>query len=63
MPGVVSIAHGWGRRLQELGADAGPEVGVNVNRLTDDSLREPLTGVPVFNGIPCRLEKAPVTAS
>jgi len=63
MPGVVSIPHGWGRRFQEPSADADPELGVNVNRLTDDSLREPLTGVPVFNGIPCRLEKAPVTAS
>jgi anaerobic selenocysteine-containing dehydrogenase len=62
MPGVVSIPHGWGRRFQEPSADAA-ELGVNVNRLTDDSLREPLTGVPVFNGIPCRLEKAPATAS
>jgi hypothetical protein len=63
IPGVVSIPHGWGRRFQEPSADAGSELGVNVNRLTDDSLREPLAGVPVFNGIPCRLERAPAAAS
>ena len=63
MPGVISIPHGWGRRLQGAGADAGAELGVNVNRLTDDLLREPLTGMPVFNGIACRLEKAPPAVS
>ena len=57
-PGVISIPHGWGRRLQTGGVDGGPQSGANVNRLTDDSQREPITGVPVFNGIPCRLEKA-----
>ena len=63
MPGVVSIPHAWGRRFQGAGADAGAELGVNVNRLTDDLLREPLTGMPVFNGIACRLEKAPPAPS
>ncbi len=56
MPGVVSIPYGWGRRLAT--ADGEAEVGVNVNVLTDDSTREPLTGRPVYNGVPCRLEKA-----
>ena len=63
MPGVVSIPHAWGRRFQGAGADAGPELGVNVNRLTDDLQREPLTGMPVFKGIACRLEKAPPASS
>ncbi len=47
---------GWDRRIGTARGEA--EVGVNVNRLTDDSVREPLTGMPVYNGIPCRLEKA-----
>jgi formate dehydrogenase len=63
MPGVISFPHGWGRRFQAADADSGSELGVNVNRLTDDFRREPLTGVPVFNGIPCRLEKAPPATS
>ena len=63
MPGVVSFPHGWGRRFQVTEADTGLELGVNVNRLTDDFRREPLAGVPVFNGIPCRLEKAPPATS
>jgi hypothetical protein len=63
MPGVVSIPHAWGRCFQGAGADAGPEFGVNVNRLTDDLQREPLTGMPVFKGIACRLEKAPPAPS
>jgi formate dehydrogenase len=63
MPGVISIPHAWGRRFQGAGADASSEVGVNVNRLTDDLQREPLTGMPVFNGIACRLEKAPPAVS
>jgi anaerobic selenocysteine-containing dehydrogenase len=62
MPSVISIPHGWGRRFQGAGAHAGSELGVNVNRLTDDLDREPLTGMPVFNGIACRLEKAPPAA-
>jgi formate dehydrogenase len=59
MPGVVSIPFGWGRRLATLDSGAAEEFGVNVNRLTDDSRREPLTGMPVYNGVACRLEKAP----
>ncbi len=57
--GVISIPHAWGRSGNDASANGGSEWGVNVNLLTDDSQREPITGVPVFNGIPCRLEKAP----
>ena len=63
MPGVISFPHGWGRRFQATDVDSGLELGVNVNRLTDDFRRELLAGVPVFNGIPCRLEKAPPATS
>ncbi len=62
MPGVVSIPHAWGRNGNDAGTNDGSEWGVNVNRLSDDSVREPFTGVPVFNGIPCRMEKAPPAA-
>ena len=58
MPGVISIPHGWGRRFHKPGPDGDSAWGENVNRLTDDAEKEPLTGMPVFNGIACRVEKA-----
>jgi hypothetical protein len=30
--------------------------GVNVNFLHDDRVRDQFTGMPVFNGTPCRIE-------
>ncbi len=58
IPGVISIPHGWGRCFHESGADGDPTWTENVNRLTDDATREPLTGMPVYNGIACRVGKA-----
>jgi len=55
--GVVSIPHGWGRSVEVEGRGL-QTFGVNPNRLTDDLAREPLTGMPVYNGIPCRIAKA-----
>ncbi len=55
--GVVSIPHGWGRSVEGEGRSL-RTFGVSPNRLTDDSAREPLTGMPVYNGIPCRIAKA-----
>jgi anaerobic selenocysteine-containing dehydrogenase len=61
MPGVVSIPHGWGHRMD--GADlsvAATRPGVNSNILADTELFDPLSGNAVLNGIPVRVESAPV---
>ena len=58
-PGVVSMPHGWGRKLFH------PEVqtkverqGVSDNRLTDDVELDAFTGMPIYNSIPCSVRKA-----
>lgn len=51
--GVVSLPHGWGhdgRGLRTTRSAAAP--GANVNALVDDTVVEPLTGAPIFNGFP-----------
>jgi anaerobic selenocysteine-containing dehydrogenase len=61
MPGVVSIPHGWGHGMD--GADlsvAAGRPGVNSNILADGELFDPLSGNAVLNGIPVRVESAPV---
>jgi anaerobic selenocysteine-containing dehydrogenase len=45
-PGVVRIAWGWG--------EVDPEA--NVNNLTDDERRDPVTGTPANRSFMCRLE-------
>ncbi|MBI5115196.1 molybdopterin-dependent oxidoreductase [Candidatus Poribacteria bacterium] len=56
--GVVSIGHGWGRKLAHPESrDMTAEHGVNVNLLTDDSRLDALTGMPVYNSIPCSILK------
>ncbi|MGX2998094.1 molybdopterin-dependent oxidoreductase [Streptomyces sp. JNUCC 64] len=59
-PGVVSLPRGWGHdrsgtRLRI--ATANP--GVNVNRLLDGSLLDPLSGTAVLNALPVRLTVIP----
>ncbi|EME50597.1 oxidoreductase [Rhodococcus ruber BKS 20-38] len=51
--GVVSLPHGWGHHgpgLRTGRSAAAP--GANVNALVDDTVVEPLTGAPIFNGFP-----------
>lgn len=53
MPGVISVPHGWGHDLpgsQMRVANSQP--GVNVNRLTDDSLVDQMGGTSALNGVP-----------
>ncbi|WAL46059.1 molybdopterin-dependent oxidoreductase [Rhodococcus pyridinivorans] len=58
-PGVVSLPHGWGHQGDGLGITrAASAPGSNVNALVDDSVVEPLTGAPIFNGIPVDVERA-----
>jgi len=52
-PGVVSIPYGWGHDQPETRLSvASRRPGVNVNRLTDGSIIDPLSGNAVLNGIP-----------
>ena len=44
MPGVISLAHGFGR--------------ANVNALTDDQRVDGILGDSVLNGVPVRIERA-----
>jgi formate dehydrogenase len=54
--GVVSIGHGWGRKLfHPESTEMNAEHGVDVNLLTDDSQLDALTGMPIYNSIPCSI--------
>ena len=58
-PGVVSMPHGWGRKLfhPEIQTDVELQ-GVSDNLLTDDVELDSLTGMPIYNAIPCSVRKA-----
>jgi len=59
-PGVVSMPHGWGRKL--FHPEAQTEVrlqGESDNLLTDDVELDALTGMPIYNSIPCSVRKRP----
>ena len=51
-PGTVIIPHGFGLVYE------GQEQGVNVNRLTRNTHRDPLAGTPLHRYVPCRVEAA-----
>ena len=59
MPGVVSVPHGWGHRLEgvELSV-ASKHAGASVNDLTDDTVLDRLTGNAVLNGVPVKVSPA-----
>jgi hypothetical protein len=44
LPGLVQITHGW-------------EGEGNVNRLTFDSIADPISGFPLLTSIPVRLDR------
>ncbi|HCU90670.1 MAG TPA: hypothetical protein DGR97_12035 [Gammaproteobacteria bacterium] len=56
-PGVVSIPHGFdhGREGVRLSV-AAKHAAVSVNDLTDDRLVDPITGMPIYNGVPVTVE-------
>jgi anaerobic selenocysteine-containing dehydrogenase len=59
MPGVVSAPHGWGHEDRETRQHlAVATQGVNVNRLIDRTLLEPLSGASVLNGFAVTVESA-----
>ena len=57
MPGVVSLPHGWGHRLEGTQMQiAAQRPGVNINHLLDENWRDPLSGNAVLSGVPVRIE-------
>lgn len=54
--GVIAIHQFWGH-VYETGTTATRRYpGVNVNHLHDDRVRDPFSGMPVYNGTPCQVE-------
>ena len=60
MPGVVSLPHGWGHRMNGSRLRVAQEqAGVNSNILTDRQALDPLSGNAVLNGIPVSISPNP----
>ena len=58
-PGVVSMPHGWGRKLFHPETKTEVELqGVSDNLLTDTAELDAFTGMPIYNSIPCSVRKA-----
>ncbi len=57
--GVVAIHQFWGHKYESGMRTARRYPGVNVNFLHDDQVRDRFSGMPVFNGTPCRVEPVP----
>ncbi|MCZ6478218.1 MAG: molybdopterin-dependent oxidoreductase [Gemmatimonadetes bacterium] len=55
-PGVVSVHQFWGHRYETGTTTSRRHPGVNVNLLHDDRVRDRFSGMPVYNGTPCRIE-------
>jgi anaerobic selenocysteine-containing dehydrogenase len=54
--GVVMIHQFWGHKYESGMKTSRSYPGENVNFLHDDCVRDSFTGMPVFNGTPCRVE-------
>ena len=58
MPGVISIPHGWGHRMDGVKLEvARQHAGVNTNILTDECFLDSLSGNAALNGVPVALSK------
>jgi anaerobic selenocysteine-containing dehydrogenase len=56
-PGVIAIHQFWGH-VYDLGTTTSRRFpGVNVNHLHPDEARDRFSGMPIFNGTPCRVER------
>jgi len=53
--GVVMVHQFWGHHYNSGQSLARKNPGINVNLLHDDQVRDYFTGMPVFNGTPCRV--------
>ncbi|KAB5623284.1 molybdopterin oxidoreductase family protein [Pseudomonas putida] len=59
MPGVVSLPHGYGHGRQGVRLQiAHAQPGVSANDLTDELLRDALSGNAALNGVPVQVEAA-----
>ncbi|MFB4394949.1 MULTISPECIES: molybdopterin oxidoreductase family protein [unclassified Pseudomonas] len=59
MPGVVSLPHGYGHARQGVRMQiAHAQPGVSANDLTDERLRDALSGNAALNGVPVQVEAA-----
>ncbi|MDW9405614.1 molybdopterin oxidoreductase family protein, partial [Pseudomonas soli] len=59
MPGVVSLPHGYGHGRQGARLQvAGAQPGVSANDLTDEHLRDGVSGNAALNGVPVQVEAA-----
>jgi anaerobic selenocysteine-containing dehydrogenase len=59
MPGVVSLPHGWGHDTKGAKLSvAERRPGVNINRLVDGNVLDPLSGNARINGIPVEVTRA-----
>ncbi len=54
--GVVAVHQHWGHTYECGMTTARKYPGVNVNRLHDDTVRDPFCAMPVFNGTPVAIE-------
>ena len=59
--GVVMIHQFWGHNYESGMRTSRQYPGVNVNFLHDDRLLDRFSGMPVFNGTPCRVELVQAT--
>jgi anaerobic selenocysteine-containing dehydrogenase len=59
MPGVVSLPHGYGHARQGVHLQvAQGQPGVSANDLTDERLRDQVSGNAALNGVPVHVEAA-----
>ncbi len=57
--GVVSMPHGWGRKLFHPETRTEVELqGASDNLLTDNAELDAFTGMPIYNSIPCSVRRA-----
>jgi anaerobic selenocysteine-containing dehydrogenase len=57
-PGVVSMPHGWGRKLFHPETKTEVELqGASDNLLTDTTELDAFTGMPIYNSIPCSVRR------
>jgi len=55
--GVIMIHQFWGHHYESGQTNAKKYPGVNVNLLHSDKVRDKYTGMPVFNGTPCSIQR------
>jgi anaerobic selenocysteine-containing dehydrogenase len=64
MQGVISLPHGWGHALPGTRLRVAAErPGANLNAVLDDTLRDPLSGNAVLNGVAVQVEAVAVAVA